>query len=161
MAKPKKVRIPYDDYRFEHVGKLLGGNQYMAFVTGAYPGKKRLVPANWQDVKRWIAVIHIFDAKGNHLETDARLIGLDREAKRVFAEADAVLDTLMDKHGAKIAKRCAIDVKLFSIEIDEVVYELVYQARKTEGDNKLYETTTLWPNDVVFYPPWNDGRYDT
>ena len=37
MAKPDKIRIPLDEGRFENVGRLPDGRQFMAYVTGAFP----------------------------------------------------------------------------------------------------------------------------
>jgi hypothetical protein len=78
MAKPDKLRIPHDEYRFEGVGRLPDGTQFMAFVTGAFPaGLEYYLGEDWQTRKRWFAVIHRFDADGNHIGSLSRLGGLD------------------------------------------------------------------------------------
>ena len=70
MAKPDKLRIAYEDYdygRFNCVGRLPDGTQFMAFVTGAFPtGLKYYLEDDWQPKKQWLAVIHHFDADGIH-----------------------------------------------------------------------------------------------
>ena len=155
MSAPDKVLIPCDDDRFEHVGR-----QFMAFGVGAYPGPTHFYGGkDWKDVKRWMTVLHMFDADGNHLSTEANLAGFDREAPAVYDKADQMLDALLAEDRLKDAEWGDIEVKLFSVVIDEVYYELVYES---EMDGEIeHESATLWPNDCVFYPPWNTGNYDT
>lgn len=166
MTQPEKVLIPHDDYRFKSVGRFPDGRQFMAFVTGAYPGEHRHVPENWQDVKQWIAFIHIFDADGNHLTTDAqtseleaRLIPFAQEEPHLRAKIDTMRTDLLRDYKIDDNYFCDICIRPFRTVIDDIYYEFVY-VRREDGD-KIYEQMALWPNDVVFYPPWNDGRYDT
>jgi hypothetical protein len=42
------------------------------------------------------------------------------------------------------------------VEIDDVVYELVYE---NHGEGEEY--AMLWPNDIMFHPPWDSGKYST
>ena len=59
MAKPDKLRIAYEDYdygRFNCVGRLPDGTQFMAFVTGAFPtGMNYYLGDDWQQRKKWLA----------------------------------------------------------------------------------------------------------
>ena len=81
MAKPDKLRIAYEDYdygRFNCVGQLPDGTQFMAFVTGAFPtGMKYYLGDDWQHKKKWLAVIHRFDADGNHIGSETKLGAFD------------------------------------------------------------------------------------
>ena len=57
------------------------------------------------------------------------------------------------------AEPCDIYVKPFSAEIDGVLYELVYESGVDEDEGDEY--VMLWPNDVMFHPPWDSGEYST
>jgi hypothetical protein len=157
--QPEKVLIPHDDYRFECVGRFPHGRQFMAFQTGAFPGQHRVAPKNWQDVKKLIVVIHIFDAKGSHLTTDAHLIGYAREEPQIDAKMDAMYADLLREYKIEDNYLCDIWISSFHTVIDDIYYEFVYE-QAADGD-EIREQMALWPNDVVFYPPWNDGNYDT
>ena len=73
MAVPDRLRIPYEPEegeRFHYVGRFKDGTQFMAFVTGAFPGEERYPDPgddDWRSIKRWVAVMHKFDAEGNYL----------------------------------------------------------------------------------------------
>ena len=64
---PDKIRIPLDEHRFENVGRLADGRQFMAFVTGAMPKGMKYPSPDQYHLKRWLAVSHLFDSEGNHL----------------------------------------------------------------------------------------------
>src|SRR5262245_52104055 len=87
MAKPDKLRIACEDFeyaRFDRVGRLPDGTQFMAFVTGAFPtGEKYYSGDDWQHKKKWLAVVHRFDADGNHIATETRLGGYDVEGREL------------------------------------------------------------------------------
>jgi hypothetical protein len=88
MSKPDKIRIPFEnnkDSRFYYVGKYNGDNQFMAFITGAFPDDNKFPVTSdddWKSIKRWVAVAHYFDADGNHLNSSIRLGGLKSRARR-------------------------------------------------------------------------------
>lgn len=153
MPAPDKIVIPHDDYRFEDVGHFGDGRQYMAFGTRAFP----LNTFHSREVKRWIAVIHLFDSDGNHLKTESRLVGFGTDEPDIFERIDEVFENLLSDYGTKDAQLGDICIKPFSIVIDDIFYGFIY--KKDEEHNR--ERITLWPNDVVFHPPWDDGLYDT
>ena len=162
MASPDKIRIPYQDFdgtRFDCIGRYAGGNQFMAFVTGAFPGQDRYPdPAgNWREIKSWVAVLHKFDAEGNHIGSESRLGGFDAEGRqRAGEKAWHQLAQMLEDAGLENAQPCDIYIKPFSVEIDNVVHELVYE---NHGEREEY--VMLWPNDIMFHPPWDSGRYST
>jgi hypothetical protein len=159
MSAPEKVLIPHDDYDFDTIGKFADGRQFMAFGTGAYPGEKRIAPANWKDVKRWIVGIHIFDAEGNHLTSEARLICFAREESQLYTKLDTMFPALLNDYQITPDLYCDIWIKPFRTVIDDIYYEFVYKHEDIDGE--IYEQMALYPTDVVFYPPWDDGRYDS
>src|SRR5262245_40636474 len=98
VGPPDKLRIPHDGHRFEYVGRLPDGRQFMAFVTGAFPDGVKLNwdTDEWQKVKSWSAVLHLFDADGNHLNSEVKLGGYDIEGRGIAGhKAWSELDTML------------------------------------------------------------------
>lgn len=63
MIPSDKLLIPHDEDHFEHVGKLPDGTQFLAFVTGAFPGGVKYPDPSSEVAsgKQWLAVVHRFD----------------------------------------------------------------------------------------------------
>jgi hypothetical protein len=124
---PLQIPIAQQDRsKFEKIGVFADGKQFAGLSFSI--GKKR------------IAVLHLFDADGNHLQTDA----WDGNTKR---EVDQQLDAAID--GLSNPQRADIRVKLFSVERFGVTFGLV-QAGPTRVD--------YVPGELMFVPPWN-GYY--
>jgi hypothetical protein len=165
VAVPDLLRIPCEtgEYaRFDLVGRDENGQQFVAFVTGALPvdeiAERLPEPLRryWRSEKRWYAVLHRFDADGNHLGTDARSGGADGESdatNRAEQELDALLAALGPWQSGDIW------VRLFEVERDGCLFGLVYE-RSDEEDPEL-EYVLLEPNDIMFHPPWDSGDYST
>jgi formate hydrogenlyase regulatory protein HycA len=169
MAKPDKLRIAYEesDYgRFNAVGRLPDGTQFMAFVTGAFPtGQDYYSGEDWQFKKKWLAVIHRFDAEGNHIGSESQLGGLDIEGRqaageKAFGHLEAMFAGLCA--GAR-PEFCDIWVKLFSVEIDGVTHGLFYEQSEDEPEEgeERSEWVMLQPRDIMFHPPWDSSEYST
>jgi hypothetical protein len=155
MAIPKRIPIAYlPDYYTRYIGTFGNENQFMAFVVATLP-KGRLT-ADWKKHKRWYAVLHTFDATGNHLATDAWFAGVTAHGENAVAEK-AQAKRLVMLAGLGEYKLCDIEVKLFSVGVDGHVFGLVDESLPEEG---FADRVILWPNDFVFRPPWN-GWYDT
>lgn len=166
MAKPNKIRIPLDEYRFENVGHMPDGTQFMAYVTGAFPtGMKYYLEDDWQTKKKWLAVIHRFDAAGNHIGTETRLGAFDIEGRQVAGDkAFAHLQNMYaDLSANGEPEFCDIWVKLFSVEINGVTYGLLYEQSEEEPEKgeERGEWVMLEPRDIMFHPPWDSGEYST
>jgi formate hydrogenlyase regulatory protein HycA len=173
MAKPEIVLVPHEDFectRFSLVGQYGDGNQFMAFVTGAFPqdwwGSGRspeYLRNHWPEHKRWYAVLHRFGPDGEHLGTDARSGGTTAEGEdaaidRANKELEAMLASVTPFHP------CDIRVKPFGIETDGYLFGLVYRIENAEDPNdpeRILESVTLEPNDIIFHPPWDTGEYST
>jgi hypothetical protein len=61
MPTPDRVRIPYEPCegdRFQYVGTFGDGKQFMAFVTGAFPGSVHYPDPDSEACrnKQWLAV---------------------------------------------------------------------------------------------------------
>jgi formate hydrogenlyase regulatory protein HycA len=169
MAKPDKLRIAYEDFeggRFDCVGRLPDGTQFMAFVTGAFPsGEKYYLGDDWRYKKKWLAVVHRFDADGNHIGSESRLGALDIEGWDMVTAK--TLGHLRDMR-AELAvsgrpELCDIWVKMFSVEIDGVTHGLFYEQSEDEPEpgEERGEWVMLEPRDIMFHPPWDSSEYST
>lgn len=163
MPRPEKVRIPYEAFeggRFNAVGRLLDGTQFMAFVTGAFPsGQDYYIGDDWAQRKRWLAVVHRFDADGAHLGSESRIGGVEADGEsavaRAFENLEDLLRILLD---GEVPQLGDINVRLFSVVLDGVFHGLVYE--EDEGEEGHTEWVMLQPQDVMFHSPW-DGEYSS
>jgi hypothetical protein len=173
VAKPDKLLIPYvadERSRFHHIGRYGPGNLFMALGTGAFPGdwssdsySPEYCKLHWAEHKRWYAVLHRFDADGNHLATEAQYGGTtasgEREANK---EARRFLEAMLASLGPYDA--CDICVRLFRVEIDGYVFGLVYHCEDADDPDEsdaVCEYVMLEPNDIMFHPPWDSGEFST
>lgn len=160
---PDKLFIPAEG-PIEYVGRLGDGTQYMTFVTGAVPDGYIFNHDNedWRKVKSWISVLHLFDAQGNHLLSEARLGGYDIEGRDTAGDkAWAQVHEMFTPHRSNGPKRCDIFVKLFSLVIDGITHGLIYRATQPEEDGPIFEGVFLEPRDVMFHLPWDSGEWST
>ena len=167
MAPPDKLRIKNDrdeGGRFDYVGKFPDGKQFMAFVTGAFPGEDRYPDsATARRVKQWLAVLHKFDSEGNYISSETRRGGFDSEGDIAGEKAWVEFDRMLAQEEVEF---CDINVKLFNAEIEGIFYSLEYdnevdEDEADEDDDCEYEAVMLWPNDIMFHPPWDSGSYST
>jgi hypothetical protein len=173
MAEPDRLLIPFEDSdyeRFNLVGRYAGGNQFMAFVTGAFPADwcsgrrpreyRRLC---WAEHKRWYAVLHRFGPDGNHLRTEVRSGGTTAGGQdEAIARADKELAELLQSLGP--CEPCDIRVKPFGVEFDGYFFGLVYQLNNCDDPadpEATFECVMLQPNDIMFHPPWDSGEYSS
>ena len=156
MAIPDKITISrIEDYHTHYLGRYGDGSQFMSFVVATLP---EIFPQDWQRHKRWYAVLHTFDADGNHLGTEARLAGVTADGQaQVWERAGMWQDEMIAALGQ--AEWSDIAVRLFSVQVDGQTFGLVDSSFRSE-EGVFYEEATLQPNDFVFSEPW-DGDYDT
>jgi formate hydrogenlyase regulatory protein HycA len=144
----------------------------MAFVTGAMPeaferGERwdpecRSADDYYRKYKGWYAVLHTFDADGNHLQTQARLGGMDSEGYSNACDgADAQLRELLNELRGQSPKVGDIYIRPFDVEVDGVRHALVYETIQPEEGAEVIECVMLWPRDIMFHPPWDSGEYST
>src|SRR5262249_35971002 len=139
VGPPEKIRIPQDEHRFEYVGHLADGRQFMAFVTGAFPDGVKLNwdTDEWRNVKSWSAVLHLFDAEGNHLSSEARLGGYDVEGRDVAVDkAWSNLENMLAQLGPGRRELGEIWVRQFSATLDGVTHSLLYEAFNGEEEEE-------------------------
>jgi hypothetical protein len=136
----------------------------MAFVTGAFPDGYIINHDNddWRKTKPWTAVLHLFDADGNHLGSEARIGGFDVEdPDKACHKAALQLREMFTPVRGKNPKRCDIYVKPFSGVLDGVSHSLLYEANQPEEDGPVFEYVTLEPLDIMFHPPWDSGEWSS
>jgi formate hydrogenlyase regulatory protein HycA len=128
----------------------------MAFVVASMPLEGlRLSDAGWQKHKQWHAVLHTFDSRGRHLNTDVWTAGTTADGEaRVIEQARDRLSQMLASLGP--VKYCDVKVSLFRVEIEGREFGLIDASEPDEG----YESIHLLPNDLAFFEPW-DGTYDT
>jgi formate hydrogenlyase regulatory protein HycA len=153
MAVPQSIKILREEgYHTDQIGKYGGGNQFMGFVTATLPTP---LPADWEAHKRWYAVLHTFDKKGKHLNTEAWFAGTTASGERkAVKKAEARLAEMIA--GLSKVRHGNIKVGLFQVQIDGHTFGLVDASEPKED----YESIRLLPNDLAFFAPW-DGTYDT
>jgi formate hydrogenlyase regulatory protein HycA len=121
----------------------------MFFIVAGFASGK----TPWEGRKRWYAVLHTFDARGNHLATEARFAGTTADGESEAIErARGMGEELLATLGEY--RLCNVRIKLFCVQIDGIRFGLV----DTSYDRK--RSITLYPNDLYFTPPWN-GLYST
>jgi formate hydrogenlyase regulatory protein HycA len=165
FGPPERLRVPHDEHRFEYVGRYGGGKQFLADVTRAFPDDDPYPDptGDWASKKRWYAVLHCFDADGNHLGTDLFSGGTTAEGQdQAVGRADQKLDEMLASLGEY--HLCDIAVRPFRVEHEGYLFGLVYQRNSwedPEDPDGAYECVMLWPNDIMFHPPWDSGEYST
>jgi len=159
MEPPEKVRVCYEEPAFGHQGRLSDGRQFIAFTTGAAPAGQ-----HWVD--RVLAVLHLFDADGNHLHTESRVCGYCRnhdtyreDRDRARDASGAVLDELLAGLAPFRSERCPVDVRLFGQLIGGVEHGFYYRSVVDDGSED--EWVIHMPRNHWYFPPWDTGEYDT
>ena len=157
MAIPDKIKISHiEGYYTEDIGRYGSGNQFMAFVVATLP---EVFSKDWEQHKRWYAVLHTFDAEGNHLDTQCRFAGVTADGEeQITVRARGWVGELMSALGPVIGSD--VEAKLFSVQVDGHTFGLVDVSCRDEEDDTFNEEVSLLPNEFVFYEPW-DGDYDT
>lgn len=151
MAVPSKLKIKrIPDYYTKAIGKYDQG-QFMALITATLPIP---IPKNWEEKKRWYAVLHTFSAEGSHLKTETMFAGTESDGESIFmTRARKFRDEMVSS--LKNHQFCDVEVELFSVQIDGFTFGLVDASRPEDN----YESVHLLPNDFAFFEPW-DGSFD-
>jgi formate hydrogenlyase regulatory protein HycA len=173
VAEPERLLIPFEDFeyaRFNLIGRYAGNNQFMAFVTGAFPADwwsgdrpPEYLRNRWAEHKRWYAVLHRFGPDGTHLGTEVWNGGTTADGQgEAIERAGKKLNELLESLGPR--EPCDIRVKPFGVDVDGYLFGLVYQLNNYEdpaNPDGTHECVMLEPNDIMFHPPWDSGDYST
>jgi hypothetical protein len=168
MPALHQLRIRFEEYDyggFTRIGRLADGTQFMAFVTGAFPtGCEKHLGDNGATRNRWVAVIHRFDAGGNHIGSESRAGAFDDDAEEDEAALGRQVEGVFaDLLGGREPELCDIRVKPFAVRLDGVTHGLIYE-HYVEGDGadrSEGEYVMLQPLEIMFHPPWDSGDYST
>ncbi|GAB3141932.1 hypothetical protein GCM10027290_15460 [Micromonospora sonneratiae] len=153
MAVPDLIPIMHEPgYHTDQIGRYADG-QFFGCVTAAF---REGVGGgdDWPEHKRWYAVLHRFDHDGHYRGSEIWYAGTTAQGERdVVDRAEQKLATWL----AELPQPTFGDiaVRLFSVEVDGIVFGLV-----DESDDEYGEHVELYPNELGFNPPW-DGEYDT
>jgi formate hydrogenlyase regulatory protein HycA len=134
-------------------------NQFWGRVVGDYSGPPEPCPKNWCPEKRWYAVLHKFDGRGNHIGTDHRFSSVTEphEERQAIDRASAKLDEMVAALG--VVEYANIEIKLFSVVINGKRFGLVDVSEPDEGP-EFSDRVAMEPGNLLFHAPWN-GNYDT
>src|SRR5262245_34457140 len=135
MAVPQVIKIVREEgYHTDRIGKYGQGKQFMGFVTAVLPTP---LPKNRRSKERWYAVLHTFDKKGRHLNTEAWCAGTTASGER---EAVEKAQTRLDKMIAALGKVTYGNVKvgLFQVQIDGHTFGLVDASEPDEGYESIH-----------------------
>lgn len=139
-----------EDYHTHYLGKCADGRQFWAYDTFIHTHTgQELLDDDWQKWRKEYVLLHIFDADGNHLQTDYWYAGYT---------ADIQDETIAEKLAEMVGSLGPvtygdIEIRLFQVIIDGIVFGLI--------PDKDYDMINLEPSSTIsFQEPW-DGSYDT
>lgn len=115
-------------YHTDTIGRCGDGSQFVGFCFFLDPGQRRLV-----------SVLHLFDANGTHIESQAWESDAEQALDRAIAD-------LCDPQAGDVA------IQPFSVELLGTQLGLI-----PRDDGRCVE---YLPYGLAFFPPW-DGTYDT
>lgn len=105
MTVPNKILILREEkYHTHNIGRYGNKNQFMGFVVATLPLP---MPENWQEHKKWYAVLYLFDEDGNHIDTEYEFFGTTADGEEdVSTMANERLDKWLNElpnkpHGFK------------------------------------------------------------
>jgi formate hydrogenlyase regulatory protein HycA len=151
VAVPSKIKVKrIPDYYTKTIGKYEQG-QFMALITATLPNP---IPKNWEEQKRWYAVLHTFTAEGNHVKTEAMFAGTESDGESNYmTRAREMRDEMVN--ALKSHQFCDVEIGLFSVQVDGFTFGLVDASNPEDN----YDSVHLLPNDFAFFKPW-DGSFD-
>lgn len=156
MAVPEIIPIDHEPgCRTSAIGRFSGG-QFLAPVTYAFPDGFARGDGR-EEQKPLFVVLHTFDHRGRHQESDVCCAGTWAREGSVVARAEARLAGVL----AGLAEReyCDIAIQPFRLTVDGVVFGLVMECHAEDEDGE-HDRAELHPDQLGFSAPWN-GEYDT
>ena len=143
----QKIRLIPDRYHLTDVGQLADGNNYWIDIQLNPEGR---------DTRDFIAT-YIFDADGELIEFQIIDLGLRSDPNALSARA--VIKEESDRIGAK--ENSDFWVSPFAVKTHGLVFGLVVRDRQ-KGELEGFQAVDAMPGwTIMFYPPWEDGLYDT
>lgn len=147
-----KIRLIPDDYHLPDVGKLENGAMYWIDIQLSSEGR------NTRD----FVATYIFDLNGYLIWNEIEDLGLRSDIDIRDPE------TVIAEHKAKIGKGQTTDIWVhpFSVEEHGLTFGLMVRKREDDESNNSQEdeepmVDALPGFTLLFYPPWEEGHYDT
>lgn len=142
-VSPEKIRLIPDIWHIHNVGYLSDGRRFFVDSQLDYQG----------GVTKDYVCTFVFDEDGVLVEHVIELIG-ERGAYPDGSVADAI-----DRHLRVIGERTIHDISVrpFSVESDGAIFGLI--PRQTETGE--WRVEFMPGNTLSYFPPWEDGEYDT
>ena len=143
----QKLRLIPDRYHLADVGPLENGNNYWIDVQLNSEGR---------DTRDFVAT-YVFDTVGELIQHKITDLGLCSDPNAL--PANAMVKQERERIGAK--ERRGIWGRPFAIQTFGLVFGLVVRDPQ-QGEIEGYQAVDAMPGwTLMFYPPWEDGLYNT
>jgi hypothetical protein len=144
---PRRVALDHDDYAAEYVGRTADGRQF--FLTNPF------VPAYGDRPGREFLALYLFDENGKLLEARIEDLG-------TRAELDEERARLLEKELlASLGEVSFGRIWVVPFQIERFGVEFGFIAHPPDEINDDWYVTVEPGDYMAFYPPWNEGWYDT
>jgi hypothetical protein len=152
MDFPEKLPIErIEEYHTHYLGLCSENRLFWGYETFFFP-VGTMGREGWQNYRRDYVMLHLFDGQGNHLEIRSEFLGTAAESN---AQASSEkLEQWVDDLGE--VQYSDIEVKLFQVTIDGIVFGLVPNTEDEENPSIELEPSST----IALYEPW-DGSYYT
>jgi hypothetical protein len=143
VVAPDKIKLSPDAFDLRHVGRLEDGRGFWVDSQLDYAGGKTTD----------FVCTFVFDADGSLRENTIERIGV----RGLYP--DGSVGKALDRHLAKLGKTTIADiwVRLFKIDSNGSTFGLIPR----HADDCGWRVDFMPGNTLSFYPPWNEGGFDT
>ena len=149
MVPDKLLIIREEDEHTFYTGKISDRFQFWGYNTFAFESKPIGNPQNGETLRWEYIVLHIFDVRGKHLNTEFWYGGITSEFNpRSISEK---IEGWLSQKGAYIFSN--IEVELFSVMFNGIIFGLI-------PDFETQSVELMPSSTISFMEPW-DGEYYT
>lgn len=134
---------------FENTGHLPDGTQILAYVYSC--------PPDHTGTRDDLAVVHEFDAKGQHRSLKLKRVGETASGPK----ANVILDAMLAPYQAAGWEPGDILVRPFLVEQAGFHFGFIFETMENDVDDEPSEYMLFVPFGFPFYPPYDSGVYDT
>ena len=146
MAQVEKVYLYPDDYHLTHVGRLETGQFYWIDV-------QLNADRGVGDTEDFVCT-YIFDADGTLVAHEIESVGFRKSQSQSVRE---VVEQHFDKLPAP--KSAKIQIRPFEVTHQDLTFGLVPREVEDNPGEWVVDVEPGWT--LMFYPPWEEGGYDT
>ncbi len=145
-SRPELIRIAPDDYQAKYLGHTQDGRQFL--LTAPFD------PALGNSGGAEFLALYLFDDRGNFLEAEIESFG-PRDVMSVMVRQETI-KKLLDQVSPYQCR--TISIKPFELERFDYTFGLVVLEPETDEAWSAFFTPG---RNMIFYPPWDSGEYDT